>query len=110
MDPRLHKFSRRCTFPYLHGVYLAVNDRRLTATEIECRVGRGRRGADLVLRSHTRVAPGTTRTREFVLGIHPGDWHWAADRYREYAAGFMQRPDNPEWVKWCDGWVGTSGL
>lgn len=92
------------------GLYLAVNDRRLTATEIECRGGRGRRGADLVLRSHTRVAPGTTKTREFVLGIHPGDWHWAADRYREYAAGFMQRPDNPEWVTWCDGWVGTSGL
>lgn len=25
MDSRLHKYSRRCTFPYLHGVYLAAN-------------------------------------------------------------------------------------
>ena len=92
------------------GLYLAVNDRRLTATDFECSGARGRRDADMILRSHSLVAPGQRKAREFVLGIHAGDWHWAADRYREYAAGFMRPADHPEWVRQCDGWVGTSGL
>jgi hypothetical protein len=92
------------------GVYLAVNDQRLTLTEIECGPAAGKQGSDLCLRTHTLIRPGESKTREFVLGVHPGDWHWAADRYREYAATFMTRPDNPDWVKWTDGWVGTGGL
>jgi len=38
------------------------------------------------------------------LGAHRGDWHWAADRYREWAQSWMKKPPVPPWATECHGW------
>lgn len=44
----------------------------------------------------TYVAPGKTwKSPELVLSLHDGDWHRAADRYRESLAGWYQKVDTP---------------
>ena len=49
-------------------------------------------------------------SQEFTVAVHEGDWHWAADRYRQWAANNHQHYDGPDWVrKECDGWLGTGG-
>ena len=91
------------------GLYVAMLDRKLTSTEMECSPSPGGRGADLTFRTHTLIRPGQRRSRDYVVGVHEGDWHWAADRYREWAYSWMKHPQSPEWVKWCDGWVHATG-
>jgi len=91
------------------GLYLAMLDPALTTTEMKCVASEGNRGADLEMRAHTLVAPGEATTRHYQVGVHPGDWHWAADTYREWAYSWMKHPDNPEWVRWTDGWAGLMG-
>ena len=91
------------------GLYLALQDRQLTTTAIGCAPAAGNRSVDLSFRTHTLVRPGEETTRRFVVGVHPGDWHWGADRYREWACSWMTPPENPDWVTWCDGWVAASG-
>lgn len=86
------------------GLYVAMQDKDLKTTLMECAPAEGRRAVDLAMRTHSFVAPGKTVTRNYVVGVHTGDWHWAADRYREWAATWMKCPRPPEWVKWCDGW------
>lgn len=92
------------------GLYLAMLDRELTTTEIESAPAAGNRGADLSMRTHTLIGPGEAKTRRYQVGVHPGDWHWAADPYREWALSWMEPPDNPEWVQWTDGWVGAMAV
>ncbi len=92
------------------GLMVHMLDRRLTTTEMGCSPAAGGRGADLFMRTHTLVAPGGTVRREYRVGPHPGDWHWAADSYREWALSWMQRPDNPEWLRWSDGWMGAMSV
>jgi len=91
------------------GLYLAMLDKQLTSTEMECAPNEGQRGADLTMRTHTLVRAGESKTRDYAVGVHVGDWHWAADRYREWAYSWMKRPHNPEWLKWCDGWAQAMG-
>jgi hypothetical protein len=89
------------------GLYVMCMDPELTTSELEAAPAAGHRAADLAMRTHTLVAPGQTRTRHGVIGVHKGDWHWAADHYREWAYSWMRHPDDPEWVKWTDGWAGA---
>lgn len=91
------------------GLYVAMLDRELTTTEMECAPADGQQGTDLAMRAHVLVKPAEIHTRDYVIGVHAGDWHWAADRYREWACSWMKHPDPPEWLKWCDGWVHGSG-
>ncbi len=89
------------------GLFVMGMDQRLTTTELEAAPAAGRQAADLAMRTHTMVAPGQTKTRQYRVGVHEGDWHWGADRYREWAYSWMKHPDDPEWVKWIDGWSGA---
>ncbi len=89
------------------GLYVAMLDRNLTTTEMTCSAAAGNRGADLEMHCHHLVGPGQSSTRSYQVGVHSGDWHWAADRYREWALSWMQLPHTPEWVRWTDGWVGA---
>ena len=41
---------------------------------------------------------------DMVLGVHAGDWHWGADRYREWAQGWMRKAKVPDWFMDTDGW------
>ncbi len=91
------------------GLMLHMMDRTLRDTEMSCAPAAGNEAVDLAMRTHTLVRPGETRRREHQIGVHPGDWHWAADAYRDWALSWMKRPENPEWLQWSDGWVGAMG-
>ncbi len=91
------------------GLYLCSQDKTLRTMEMHCAPGGNGESANLAFKTHTRVPPGGVGERQIVIGVHAGDWHWAADRYREWAYSWMKHPDDPEWVKWIDGWCGASG-
>ena len=65
----------------------------------------------LDMRTLAFLEPGQSWTSHtFEVGVHEGDWHWAADRYRQWATAHHRPYDGPEWVrKECDGWLGTGG-
>lgn len=89
------------------GLYMASYDRTLTLTELESEADLEERTMRLGFRKYVYIPPGKSWGSEpFVLGIHEGDWHWAADRYREWAESWMEKPKIPEWVKRSDGWYG----
>ena len=60
-----------------------------------------------VRKYHCVPAGGGEATWEYALGVHPGQWHWVADRYREWALGHFQRPRYPEWFAENDGFYNT---
>jgi len=43
------------------------------------------------------------------LGVHAGAWHWAADRFREWALRNTPPRPQPDWLDECDGWIGQGG-
>ena len=87
------------------GVYLAAHDLRLTNMELASTANRVRDAVELALEKFDCIpAGGGQRTWTYSVGVHPGDWHWAADRYREWFAAHFPKPDYPEWLKDCDGY------
>ena len=40
---------------------------------------------------------------EFVVSPHRGDWHTAADKYRDWLEGWMEKAKTPEWLKDSNG-------
>src|SRR5262249_32555660 len=49
---------------------------------------------------HCSLAPGKSwRSPEMVLGLHNGDWHVAADKYRATLEGWYQKPETPQEFK-----------
>ncbi|MFW5798238.1 MAG: hypothetical protein ACOCXX_01160 [Planctomycetota bacterium] len=93
------------------GLYLGLADREMVASWCTSRPDTARRSITLSYTKKHRIKPGASREYNFELGVHPGDWHAAADRYRE---GFFRRfdkPDYPEWLVQSDGWIcGHAGL
>jgi len=91
----------------LGGLYLASYDKTLTLCELESEPDLETETMRLGIRKYVYVPPGAAWTSEpYVIGVHTGDWHWAADRYREWAESWMRRPRIPEWLKESDGWYG----
>jgi len=48
---------------------------------------------------------GIVKIPDVVLGVHKGDWHWGADRYREWAKTWMKKTATPDWFKDIEGWT-----
>jgi len=66
---------------------------------------------DLSLQKFLRVAPHSTRMLDhYVVAVHSGDWHRAADIYREEVVSRLHKPTYPEWARWCDGWGHANGF
>lgn len=86
------------------GLYVASHDPQQLDTVVET-PGKAGNSVDIVFRREVRVAPGRSWTSgETVVGPHSGDWHWGADRYREWAATWRRPLTRPGWVRECDGW------
>ena len=49
-------------------------------------------------------AAGGSAVWEYALAVHPGRWHWVADRYREWAVQHFDRPRYPRWFDDSDGY------
>ena len=87
------------------GIYLATHDRHQTGTRLMALPTPDAR-FDLSLTRETIVRPGETWPIPLsVLAVHEGDWHAAADRYREWARSWMQTPNVPQWMYDDNGWV-----
>jgi hypothetical protein len=91
------------------GLYLASCDPTFQQIDLESWPDRNAGTMTLGVRTLAFLEPGKSwASQAFEVGIHEGDWHWAADRYRQWAAAHHRPYTGPEWVrKDCDGWLGT---
>jgi len=116
------------------GLYLACEDKQFRTTELTFSPGapggateskadvaplpptQGARykyakqpGAYISLGFNKRIlisrATGPVRLPDVVVGVHEGDWHWGADRYREWVSTWMRKLPSPDWWRDAEGWV-----
>jgi hypothetical protein len=55
------------------------------------------------------IGTGSNHVFELALGVHPGDWHWTADRYREWLEERLDKPVHPAWLVDAHGWCSLPG-
>lgn len=83
------------------GVYLASEDKQLIGGYLT-NAESGRIG--MSLGKYLHVKKGQSFSLQYAVGVHEGDWHWGADRYREWAESFFSRPHIPRWVREMPNW------
>ncbi len=87
------------------GVSLASHDPSWTGTRITALPSSGK-AFDLSLTPEIYLPKGAEwSSGEMVIGLHAGDWHVAADRYRAWLTSWQPAPDLPAWLRSCNGWV-----
>lgn len=93
------------------GLYMVSHDLSFEQLDLEAWPDHSSGTLTLDLRTLAFLEPGQSWTSQtFEVGIHTGDWHWAADRYREWAHTHQRPFTGPDWVRsGCDGWLGTGG-
>ena len=91
------------------GLYIVSHDPSFEQLDLETWPDRSSGTVTLAMRTLAFLEPGESwESQPFVVGIHEGDWHWAADRYREWARAHHRPFTGPDWVRsGCDGWLGT---
>ncbi len=90
------------------GLYVASQDETSLVGELVAAQEDGGATLTLGMSKMPRVEPGERfRSEDFVVAPHQGDWHWAADRYREWLGTWLPKPSPPAWLVDCDGWLGT---
>ncbi len=89
------------------GIYLASYDKTLLLTDLETDVMNESKTLRLGIRKYPYIPPRSEWiSQPYVIGIHCEDWHWAADKYREWCNSWMRKPRIPDWLKDFDGWYG----
>ena len=92
------------------GLYLASYDPTFQQIDLATVPDPATRTLAFDIRTLAFVEPGWKwESQRFILGIHPGDWHWAADRYRRDAGSWLKPWNGPDWVRDDDGWFGYGG-
>jgi len=92
------------------GLYLASYDPSFQQIDLVSFPDHARRALTLEIQTLSFLEPGQTwDSQRFMVGVHEGDWHWAADRYREDSRAWLKECRPPSWLKDCDGWFGTGG-
>jgi len=43
------------------------------------------------------------------MAVHPGRWHWAAERFRNWSLRNTPPRKQPDWLDESDGWLGMGG-
>jgi hypothetical protein len=78
------------------GLYMASYDSDLAYTRM-CfgRTGEGPEAAMWIVKYPFTPSGVTWQSPELALGIHAGDWHWGADRYRAWFESWSRKPDVP---------------
>ena len=87
------------------GVMLAPLDYPMVLTEFKSQADPGRQSAALSLTRKDRVRPGERVTFTAGVGVHTGDWHVAADWYRQWFSANVGHVQIPPWVRDSDGWI-----
>ena len=87
------------------GVMLAPLDYPMVLTHFASTADPSRQSAALSLTRRDRVRPGQSATFTAGVGVHPGDWHTAADWYRNWFTEHVGKPRIPDWVRDSDGWI-----
>ncbi len=90
------------------GLYMVSQDQSFEQVDLEAWPDRAAGVLALGMRTLAFLEPGQSwRSQSFVVGVHEGDWHWGADRYREWAQVHHRRFTGPDWVRRdSDGWLG----
>jgi hypothetical protein len=91
------------------GLYLASYDPSFQQVDLESWPDRAAGTITLDMRTLAFLEPGKAwSSQPFEIGVHEGDWHAGADRYRQWAHEHHHPFDGPQWVrKDCDGWLGA---
>lgn len=89
------------------GFYLASYDKDKTLTYLRVETaGPEYPGMGFSFRKRAQLSSGEERTFKYGIGIHSGDWHWGADRYREwFNQVFPKVKVTPEWLLKSSGLV-----
>ncbi len=107
----IHPLRAAIGFCDLHdrsgGLTLAPLDWPMVFSEFTSAADPGRTSTTLSLTRGDRVKPGRTATFTAGFGLHTGDWHVAADRYRKWFEKKAGKPRLPDWAYGSDGWVTT---
>jgi hypothetical protein len=82
------------------GIYMASYDKNLEYTDFYFgRVGNEKNKVGLWIVKYPFLASDESwESPEYCVGIHSGDWHWGADRYREWLEGWVLKPKVSKWV------------
>ncbi|MGE5577882.1 MAG: DUF6259 domain-containing protein, partial [Syntrophothermus sp.] len=84
-----------------HGLYLASYDPDFLLTGIRAEAG----GPEdpwmgFAFRKYLKIDPGQSwESHPYAVGIHPGDWHWGARRYRRWIEQHITYPEVPRDLK-----------
>ncbi len=90
------------------GLYVAAYDRTCRDLELGYTQDRGR-SVTVTFKKSFLLARGGEWSCDYAVGVHEGDWHWGADRYREWARTWQRDPPTPAWVADTDGWILPDG-
>lgn len=105
----IHPIRTTIGFCDLHdddgGLMLAPLDFPMVLTEFESKPDRSCTSTTLSLTRRDRIRAGSSGRFTAGIGVHAGDWHTAADWYREWFGETVGRPKVPDWVRDSDGWV-----
>ena len=52
-----------------------------------------------------QIRAGESRTWNYAVAAHSGEWHWGADRYRSWFYRVHGQAEYPEWMHTCNGWI-----
>ncbi|MHB1455853.1 MAG: DUF6259 domain-containing protein [Armatimonadota bacterium] len=89
------------------GLYLASEDKSslggFLANSETGKIG-------MSLGKYLHVKNGQTFKLSYAVGVHTGDWHWGADRYREWASTFMRKASIPRWVREMPNWYWVASI
>lgn len=89
------------------GFYMASYDANKTLTYIRVETpGPDYPCIGFNFRKRTKIYPGEETSFTYGIGIHLGDWHWGADRYREwFYSVFPKVKNSPSWLMKSSGLI-----